>query len=159
MWFKSYEHFSLSDGTLSRCPVFRDALKPEPLPVEPSGVPGHRTTKNINPPGQYWYSHGTRPQTKVMSIFHQLTTTGWTGASQSLVAGFAYQCLDNVKIYKYTKLDLPCGSRGMSILLKYLNRQEWCSAKYCHHFAYQWLDINIARKFAKFYPNLPCASS
>ena len=38
------------------------ALKPEPLPVEPSGVPGHRTTKSINPPGQYWYSPGTRPQ-------------------------------------------------------------------------------------------------
>ena len=53
---------SLSDETLSHCPVFRDALKPEPLPVEPSGVPGHRTTKNINPPGQYWYSQGTRLQ-------------------------------------------------------------------------------------------------
>ena len=36
---------SLSDKTFSRCPVFLDALKPEPLPVEPSGVPGHRTTK------------------------------------------------------------------------------------------------------------------
>ena len=32
---------SLSDETLSRCPVYRDALKPEPLPVEPSGAPGH----------------------------------------------------------------------------------------------------------------------
>ena len=31
--------------TLSCCPVFRDALKPEQLPVEPSGVPGHRNTK------------------------------------------------------------------------------------------------------------------
>ena len=53
---------SLSDETLSRCPVFLDALKPEPLPVEPLGVPGHRTTKSINPLGQYWYSQGTRPQ-------------------------------------------------------------------------------------------------
>ena len=53
---------SLSDETLSRCPVFWDALKPEPLPVEPSGVPAHRTTKSINPPGQNWYSQGTRPQ-------------------------------------------------------------------------------------------------
>ena len=43
-------------------PVFWDALKPESLPVEPSGVPGHRTTKSINPPGQYWYSQRTRPQ-------------------------------------------------------------------------------------------------
>ena len=56
---------SLSDETLSRYPVFWDALKPEPLPVEPSGVPGHRTTKCINPPGQYWYSQGTRPQKKL----------------------------------------------------------------------------------------------
>ena len=23
---------------------------------QPSGVPGHRTTKSINPPGQYWYT-------------------------------------------------------------------------------------------------------
>ena len=60
---KSLCFFCLSDETLSRCPVFWDALKPEPLPVEPSGVPGQRTTKSINPPGQYWYSQGTRPQT------------------------------------------------------------------------------------------------
>ena len=54
---------------LSRCPVFWDALKPEPLPVEPSGVPGHRTTKSINPPGQYWYSQGTRPQKRIVNSF------------------------------------------------------------------------------------------
>ena len=41
---------SLSDEPLSRGPVFRDALKPEPLPVEPLCAPGHKT---INPPGQY----------------------------------------------------------------------------------------------------------
>ena len=32
---------SPSDETFSRCPVFLDTLKPEPLPVEPPGVPGH----------------------------------------------------------------------------------------------------------------------
>ena len=37
------------------CPVSEDALKPEPLPVEPPGVPGQRTTKSRNPPGQYWF--------------------------------------------------------------------------------------------------------
>ena len=42
----SIHGFSQSVGeTLSRCPVYRDALKPEPLPVEPSGAPGHKTTK------------------------------------------------------------------------------------------------------------------
>ena len=64
VWFPASP--SLSDETLSRCPVFWDALKPEPLPVEPSGVPGQRTTKSINPPGQYWYSQGTRPQTTTL---------------------------------------------------------------------------------------------
>ena len=33
---------------------FWDALKPEPLPIEPSGVPGHKNNKTVNPPSQYW---------------------------------------------------------------------------------------------------------
>ena len=49
------------------CPVFQDALKPEPLLVEPSRVPGQRTTKSIYPTGQYWYSQGTPPQTIIPS--------------------------------------------------------------------------------------------
>ena len=36
----------LSDEILNHGPVFSDALKPEPLPVEPSGAPRHKT---INP--------------------------------------------------------------------------------------------------------------
>ena len=36
---------SLVDETLRCGPVFLDALKPEPLPVEPSGAPRHKTTK------------------------------------------------------------------------------------------------------------------
>ena len=36
--------------TLSGGPVFWDALKPETLLVESSDPPGHKTTKNINPP-------------------------------------------------------------------------------------------------------------
>ena len=73
LWNQSYANrnntiYSLSDETLSCCPVFWDALKPEPLPVEPSGVPGQSTTKSINPPGQYWYSQGTRPQTRNNTI-------------------------------------------------------------------------------------------
>ena len=40
---------SLSDETLSYSPVFLDALKSEQLPVEHSGVPGHRTTKPTRP--------------------------------------------------------------------------------------------------------------
>ena len=40
---------SLSDETFSRCPVFWDALKPEQLPVEPSGIPGHKNHKKHKP--------------------------------------------------------------------------------------------------------------
>ena len=56
----------LTDETSSHLPR-QDALKPEQLPVEPPGVPGQRTTKSINPTGQYWYSQGTRPQTIIPS--------------------------------------------------------------------------------------------
>ena len=44
---------SRSGETLSRGPVFLDALKREPLSVEPSGAPGHKNHKTINPPGQF----------------------------------------------------------------------------------------------------------
>ena len=36
---------SLSNETLSYGPVFIDALKSEPLLIEPSGAPGHNTKK------------------------------------------------------------------------------------------------------------------
>ena len=63
------------------CPVFWDALKPEPLPVEPSGVPGQRTTKSINPTGQYWYSQGTLPQTIIPSSPEPLRLSLWGSPS------------------------------------------------------------------------------
>ena len=37
------------DESLSRGTVFWHALKPEPLPVEPSGAPGHKNHKNHKP--------------------------------------------------------------------------------------------------------------
>ena len=46
-------------------PLYKETYKPPNIPkqpVEPSGVPGHRTTKTKNSPGQYWFSQGTRPQ-------------------------------------------------------------------------------------------------
>ena len=36
---------SLPDESLSCGPVFWDALKPEPLPVEPLGAPSHKLTQ------------------------------------------------------------------------------------------------------------------
>ena len=80
---------SLLDETLSCWPVFWEALKPEQLPVEPSGVPGHRTTVNINSPGQYWYSQGTRPQT---------TMTLWS---------FGFEAIDNDRGELKTELQAP----------------------------------------------------
>ena len=55
--------------------------------------------------------------------------------------GFAYLCLDNVKMYLYAKFDLniPCGSRVMSTSLKDLDRPKSISASPRHRFAYQWL--------------------
>ena len=56
---------SLSDETPH--PSSETLKNQKPLQVEPPGIPGQRTTKSINPPGMYWYSQGTRPQTIIPS--------------------------------------------------------------------------------------------
>ena len=54
---------------------------------------------------------------------------------------FAYQCLDNVKMYMYEIFDqnIPCGPRVMGVFTN-RPRPDGCSGKPRPFFAYQWLD-------------------
>ena len=67
---------------------------------------------------------------------------------------------DTDKMYKNAKFDhnIWCCARVISILLKYLDWQKWCSSKPCHHFAYQWLDNVKINKYPKFDTHIPCDS-
>ena len=76
---------------------------------------------------------------------------------------FAYQGLDNVKMYKYAKFDqnIPCGLTVMSIFTKRPRRTKMMLGKMMkprHRFAYQCLDNVKIKKYAKFDLNTPCGS-
>ena len=68
---------SLLDDTLRCGTVFWDTLKPEPLPIDPSGAPGHKITENIISPGPVLVTAKEKPQTSrwqyhsVGKILHQ----------------------------------------------------------------------------------------
>ena len=70
---------------------------------------------------------------------------------------FAYQCLHNVKMYKYAKFDknIPCGSRVMSV---FTNRPRPAGRMPRPRFAYKWLDNVKMYKYAKFDQNIQCGS-
>ena len=69
---------SLPDETLSCGPIFWKALKPEPLPVEPSGAPDHKTTKNINSPGPVLVPGKEQPQMLTLTTFYARLTDVWS---------------------------------------------------------------------------------
>ena len=73
-----------------------------------------------------------------------MATTCQTYPQTNTCHRFAYQFLENVKMYKYAKFDqnIWCNSRIMSIFIKKTStdQNERCSAKPHHHFAYQRLD-------------------